>query len=121
MRRPRDSAQSGELFDKHALTATRDIFEAARADDAVAIETLDETAYYLGLGVASCINIFNPEVFVIGGGIAQAGDFLMETIRRTAKANAFGTLYGGCSVVQSELGDNAGIMGAAALIKHELG
>ena len=109
-----------KLFDKHALTP-KAIFEAALAGDAVARETLDETGYYLGLGVASCINIFNPEVFVIGGGIAQAGDLLLDPIKRTARANAFGTLYGSCRVVLAELGDNAGIMGGAALVRHEMG
>ena len=73
------------------------------------------------MGVASCINIFNPEVFVIGGGIAQAGDLLLDPIKRTARANSFGTMFSRCRIVPAELGDNAGIMGGAALVQHEMG
>jgi glucokinase len=110
---------ANDAFDWQALTP-KAIADAAAAGDEVAIETMEETGYYVGLGVASCINIFNPEVFVIGGGIAQAGDLLMEPIRRTARANAFGSLYGFCRIVVAELGDNAGIMGGAALVQHEM-
>jgi glucokinase len=106
-------------FDKSKLTPKL-ISDAAEHGDAVALEVFDETGYYIGLGVASCINIFNPEVFVIGGGIAQAGDVLLDPIIRTAAANAINTMFEKCRIVSAELGDNAGIMGGAALIDHEL-
>jgi glucokinase len=106
-------------YDRHSLTP-KAISEAALEGDSLAIETLEETGYYIGIGVASCINIFNPEVFVIGGGIAQAGSILMDSIKRTAKANSICTLAQKCRIVNGELGDNAGIMGAAALVSHEL-
>lgn len=107
-------------FDRHRLTP-KAIYDAAMQGDALSLEVFDEAGYYIGLGVASCINIFNPEIFVIGGGIAQAGDVLFDPIIRTAEANAIGTLFSKCRIVMAELGDNAGIMGGAALIAHELG
>jgi glucokinase len=104
--------------DRFMLTP-KDVADAAAKDDEVALEVLQETGYYIGLGVASCINIFNPEVFVIGGGIAQAGDVLFDPIVRTARANAIATMFNKCKIVPADLGDNAGIMGGAALVAHE--
>jgi glucokinase len=95
------------------------ICEAAIAGDELSLETFEETGYYVGLGVASAINIFNPEIVVIGGGIAQSGSVVMDPIIRTARVNAIATMYKTCRIVPAELGDNAGIMGAAALVIHE--
>ena len=117
--RGRRTQLSQGAFDKSKLTP-KAISDAAEHGDAVAIEVLEETGYYIGLGVASCINIFNPEIFVIGGGIAQAGDLLLDPIIRTASVNAVGNLFNKCRIVPAELGDNAGIMGGVALIDHEL-
>ncbi|MDR3709851.1 MAG: ROK family protein [Capsulimonadaceae bacterium] len=108
------------VFDRHLLTP-KAVGDAAAKGDPLALEVMEETGYYIGLGVASCINIFNPEVFVIGGGIAQAGKVLFDPIIRTAQANAISTLYARCRIVEAELGDNAGIMGGAALVSHEAG
>lgn len=106
-------------FDRFALTPAI-IAKAAADGDAVAIEVFEETGYYLGLAVASLINILNPQMIVIGGGIAQAGEVLMGSIRRTANATAVRALSKSCTIVQAELGDNAGIFGAAALVLQQL-
>jgi glucokinase len=109
-----DSILLVDGYDRLKLTPQL-ISDAAQKGDLVAIETFNETGYYIGLGVASVINIFNPEMVVIGGGIAQAGDLLFGPLIRTAQANAIGTMYSTCKIVPADLGDNAGIMGAAAL------
>jgi glucokinase len=112
----RDSLLSqGPTFDRLELTP-KAIADAATAGDTVALETLQEIGHYVGLGVANCINIFNPEIVVIGGGIAQAGDLLMAPIIRSAKVNAIKTLFSTCRIALAALGDNAGIMGAGALV-----
>lgn len=107
-------------YDRFALTPAT-IADAANKGDAVAIEVYEETGYYLGLCVANLINILNPEMVVIGGGIAQAGELIMAPIRRTALACAIRTLSRGCTIVSADLGDNAGIYGAVALIEEEIG
>lgn len=109
----------GPAFNRYDLTP-KAIADAALLGDVVAQETLDEVGHFVGLGVATCISVFNPEIVVIGGGIAQAGDLLMDPIIRTAKVNSIPTLFATCKIVQAGLGDNAGIMGAGALIEHEL-
>jgi len=101
-------------YDRLLLTP-QSISDAALKGDEVALETYQETGYCIGLGLASIIAIFNPEMIVIGGGIAQAGSILFDPIIRTTQANAIGTLYASVKIVPADLGDNAGIMGAAAL------
>lgn len=105
-------------YDRFALTPAL-IAEAAMNGDEVAIEVYEETGYYLGICLASLINLFNPEVAVIGGGVAQAGELILEPIRRTAYACAIRSLSKTCQIVPAQLGDNAGIMGAIALVQQQ--
>ncbi len=97
------------------------IAEEAQKGDAIAIEVFEETGYYLGLCVANLINLLNPEMAVIGGGIAQAGEIILSPIRRTAYATAIRSLSRTCRIVPAELGDNAGIYGGAALALDKAG
>ncbi len=106
-------------FDRFALTPAI-IAEEAQKGDAVALEVFEETGYYLGLCVTNLINILNPEMVVIGGGIAQAGDIILEPIRRTTTATAIRSLARNCQIVPAELGDNAGIYGGAAFVLQEM-
>jgi glucokinase len=96
------------------------VSRAAAAGDAVAREVLDETGYYLGIGVANLINMLNPERFVIGGGIALAGDLLFAPLRRTVDPRAVPLQRKTAEIVPALLGDNAGVMGAAALVLDRL-
>lgn len=96
-----------------------DIAKAAEAGDEVAIETMAETAYYVGVGVANAINLINPEMVIIGGGIAQAGDVLWGPLQRTINALALAQSRRVCKVVRAELGDDAGIMGGVTLVLQE--
>ena len=97
------------------------IAEAAREGDPVSIETLEETGYYLGIAVANVINIFNPDKVVIGGGIAQAGELLFEPIRRTVEVNALYEPLQVCQILPAQLGDDAGVLGGAALAMQAVG
>jgi len=96
------------------------IAEAAAKGDQVAIETLDETGYYIGIGVANAINILNPDKVIIGGGIARAGDLLFDPIRRTVAINALAIPLEACEILPAALGDDAGILGAAALVLRKM-
>jgi glucokinase len=90
------------------------VAQAAAAGDALALQVMEETGFYIGVGVANLINIMNPEVFVIGGGIAQAGELLLGPVRRTVAARAVALQAKTAKIVPAELGDNAGVMGAVA-------
>ena len=106
-------------FDRFALTPAI-IAEEAKKGDSIALEVFEETGYYLGLCVTNLINLLNPEMIVIGGGVAQAGDIILDPIRRTVTATAIRSLSRTCRIVPAELGDNAGIFGGAAIVLQEL-
>ncbi len=97
------------------------IAEAASKGDEVAIEVMNETGYYVGLGTANAINFLNIQMFVIGGGIAQAGPVLWDPIMRTVRANALKEALEVCQVVPAALGDDAGVLGGVVLVLEEMG
>jgi len=96
------------------------IAEAAAQGDQVALEVMEETGYFVGIGIANAINFLNPEMVVVGGGISQAGAVLWDPIMRTVRANALREALEVCRVVPAALGDDAGIMGGVVLVLQEI-
>jgi len=90
------------------------IHEAAQAGDSLANELIARTAYYLGVGLANLINIFNPEVIIIGGGLSNIGDMLLKPAFEEAGRRAFKPAYQAVRFARAELGRNSGVLGAAA-------
>jgi glucokinase len=88
--------------------------------DAAAIAVLERTGEYLGAGLVTLSNIFDPELFVVGGGAAAAGKLLLEPARRVLAARALSPARDRVRVVPAELGPDAGFVGAAALALSEL-
>ncbi len=103
-------ATDGKLMD----ITPRMIDQFAREKDIVCCETLSEVGYYMGIAVANTINSFDPSLIVIGGGIARS-QILFDRIRETAMELAIDCLSEHCDIVTSQLGNKAGILGAAAL------
>lgn len=99
--------------DLKALTAEK-VFEAARRGDPLAQEVVDETVDYLSIIVASVAAILNPELIVLNGGIARSDDLLIEPIRQRVE----GVVPVVPLIRASELGENAAVMGAIALVLH---
>jgi len=104
--------------DKTLLTPKL-IDEAAQQGDAAALAVFEETGYYLGIGIANAINAFNPEVVVLGGGIRKATG-LIAAAERSMRAHAIASLARTCRLVEAELGEDAGVMGAAELAWREM-
>lgn len=98
---------------KEALSAVT-IFEAARAGDALALALVDRVAALLGQGLAAVAGVLDPEVFVIGGGMANAGEFLRGRIERAYRRLAFAASRD-TPIQLAQLGNDAGIVGAAKL------
>jgi glucokinase len=96
------------------------VSRAATEGDPLAQEVMDETGFWIGVGVTNLINMLNPERFVIGGGIAQAGELLFAPIRRTVESRAVPLQRQTAEIVPAVLGDNAGVMGAGALVLDRL-
>ncbi|MCX6004355.1 MAG: ROK family protein [Chloroflexi bacterium] len=92
-----------------AETVTR----AARKGDVVACEVVHTAAHYLGIGLANVVNIFNPDVVVIGGGVSKMGEMILRPARLSMKKHAFKLPSQTVQVTRSQLGTDAGLLGAA--------
>ena len=91
-------------------------FEAAKQGDKIAIEVLDNYIKYLGEGILNFCNIFRPNVIVLSGGIANAGDYLFERVNKYVKDRNYGyKMTPEVKIVPAELGYDSGKIGAAAL------
>jgi len=89
---------------------------AAKQGDSLAFEVINRAAYYLGVGLANIVNIFNPEVIIIGGGVSKMGDMLLRPARKVVKKRAFRLPTRTARIVRSRLSDKAGIIGAAVYL-----
>jgi glucokinase len=92
------------------------VAEAARAGDAQAEAILVEVGGWLGIGIGNLINCFDPEMVVIGGGAAGSMGLVLERIRESAAATAVDPRSADTPIVISELGNEAALLGAAALV-----
>jgi len=91
------------------------IFETARKGDKLTKDIVEEAITYLGIAIANIVNILNPEMVVLVGGITNEGEKLLTPIRNEVKKRAFYSNYKSLKIVIGELGGNAGVLGAAAL------
>lgn len=94
------------------------IFDEAKNGDDVALQTVDKVSEYLGIGLACACGIADPGLIVIGGGMAAAGEFLLERIRESYRRNVFHPCTD-TPIVQAQLGNDAGMYGAARLVINE--
>lgn len=90
------------------------VFDAAKAGDALAKETIANAAHALGIAIASLLHVLNPEVVVIGGGVAEQGEVFLEPVRRTVAEYSM-LNYAKTPIKLAELGNLAGVVGAAGL------
>jgi glucokinase len=90
------------------------VYQAAGDGDALALEIVRDTAKYLGAGLANLLNVFNPDVVVIAGGVTQAGEALFGPLRTEVRRRAFKTVSDACRIVPGTLPGTAGVVGAVA-------
>ncbi|RAZ92566.1 ROK family protein [Mesorhizobium hawassense] len=98
--------------------SARHVVEAARAGDAAARDLVDAEARWLGIGFTNLLHLYSPEVIVMGGGLSNGFDLLAPGIRATIDERAM-QAYRDVPIVPAELGDRAGLVGAASLILWE--
>jgi glucokinase len=98
------------------------VVEAARRGDAVAAEITRTAAENVGVGMVNLIHLFNPALIVIGGGVSKAGPLLFEPVERVVRERAMEVPRKAVRIVRAELGENVGLLGAAAnVLQHHLG
>ncbi|HOI86390.1 MAG TPA: ROK family transcriptional regulator [Lentimicrobium sp.] len=98
----------------------RTILNAAREGDQYAIDLLARTGEALGKGLATLIHLFNPELIIIGGEMSKAADYLIAPIESNLNIYSIARIRRDASIVASELGDNARLMGTVALVMSKI-
>lgn len=91
------------------------VYEALLQGDAYASEVMQETAKILGAGIANVVNVLNPDMVVIVGGVTRAGDHLFMPLRAEVRRRAFRVAEQACTIVPGALPETAGVIGAAGL------
>jgi glucokinase len=113
-REARPRYPNSPLHTSENLTA-KNVYESGIAGDELALEVFRWMGIYLGVGLASLINIFNPELIVIGGGVASGWDLFIGHVREQITARAFPIPARRAEIVRAECGDDAGLLGAAQI------
>jgi glucokinase-like ROK family protein len=110
---------AAQLEEKGSLDA-RDVALGAAHGDAASVELLSTAGTLVGQAVAAMVNFFNPSLVVIGGGVAEAGDGLLATIRQTVYRRSLPLATRSLGIHRSTLGWQAGVVGAATMVANEL-
>ncbi len=92
------------------------VFQAAEQGDALAREIIEEIASFLGIAIANLINLFNPELIILGGPVGRAGHILIEPLQAEVRRRAMAYPLSVARIVTSALGPDAGAIGAAVLV-----
>lgn len=108
---------AGKTIDEITL---QDVFEAIAKEDLLAIELVEEIASQLGLHVAAIINVFNPEMVILGGDLSCAGDYLLQPIITAVRKYTLNLMNRDSDIVLSKLKDRAGVIGACLLARSKM-
>jgi glucokinase len=100
---------------RDSVTAA-DVFSIAAQGDAIAATVLDNAIQLLGIGISNAINVLDPDLVVVGGGVTRAGLALFEPLRAAVRATIAPSPVDAVPIISAELGDVVGILGAVALV-----
>jgi len=95
------------------------VYEAAKQGDAVAKRIFTIVGEYLGVALVSVVNLLNPEKIIVGGGVGQAGDLILDPIREAIKKRCIPTSAAAVEIVPAQLGESAGVVGASLLVNQK--
>jgi len=101
--------------------SAEEVVARARNGEAAAKQAVERSAMYLGMGIANIVSILNPEMIVLGGGLMQAADLLLEPVRRTVAQWAQPVAAQQVRIEMTQLGEDAGLLGAARLALGDSG
>jgi len=110
---------AAKKMNKEGIITSNDIKECYEAGDKVVKKIVDRATKYLGLGIGSLVNVLSPEVIVFGGGVVEAlGEPFLQRIEKEIRKTAFAFSMKNVRIVRAQLGDDAGITGAALLARE---
>jgi len=100
-------------------TTAKEIFDGAKAGDPAAAAAVDRLAKYLGIGLANVVNMLDPELIALGGGVSKAGDFLLDKVEAEMRKRLVFKEGAQTQLKIAELSNDAGIIGAAMLVNYK--
>ena len=109
-----------EKYDRKEPIHIDDIIAAAKNDDNLSIELIEEAGEKIGKAVAFLINIFNPETVIVGGNMAAAGDYIMLPLKSSTNKYSLNLVYKDTKFRLSKLNENANAWGVAMLIRNQV-
>ncbi len=110
--------RTARLAEHDPPLSAQTVFLAGEQGEAEAEAIIAEAGRYLGLGLASLINAFNPQAIVLGGGLTNMGDALLRPAVEVARARSFAQSFADVRIVEGELGERAGALGAIAVARN---
>jgi glucokinase len=111
------SSELKAMLDDGQDISAKDVFDLAKKDDDLALMVADYVCDSLGFVLGNIANTLNPKYIVIGGGVSAAGEFLLNKVDKAMRANEFATIKDSTELRLASLGNGAGVIGAASLIK----
>ncbi|MBX9770423.1 MAG: ROK family protein, partial [Candidatus Obscuribacterales bacterium] len=113
-----DSTVRDKINMSKGILRSKAIAEAVAEGDELTIAAIKQAAEFMGLGLASVINFYNPQRIILGGGLIEACDLYFQLASKKAKAHALRTPAKKVEIVKAELGDYAGVIGSALLVRE---
>ena len=110
------ASQLKAMIDDGQEVTAKDVFDLAKEDDALALIVVRKFSKYLGIACSHVANILNPSYIVIGGGVSAAGEFLLKGVREEFEKYVFPQVRETTHLRLAELGNDAGVIGAASLV-----
>lgn len=103
------------IKEKNDLITAETVLEAAKKEDHFSIEILSEIGHYLGKGIATLMHLYNPEMIIIGGKMAKAGQYITDSVKQTLNRRTIRLIREDTKIITTELGEKAAILGATSL------
>lgn len=117
VRMAKDAVERGDktVLGAFETITAKDVFDAAKAGDEASVRIIKRAAFYLAKGMSATAMVLNPQRFIIGGGVARAGDILIDEVKEVFLKFTPEAVRSGVDIVLAELGNDAGVVGAAGL------
>lgn len=120
IREGKASVLSAKVLEEGQELTLADLIEAIHAEDPLCLELLEEMGMKLGRHLSSLLNLLNPELVVLGGTLADAGDFLLSPLKTSVRKNTLKMIHKDSQIVFSELGEQSGVIGACTLARKKI-
>jgi predicted NBD/HSP70 family sugar kinase len=106
------------IYERGETISVRDILDAVESEDMLAIEVMEQIGSSLGRAIAGLVNMFNPEVIVLGGTLCSATDYLLPPIKSAINKYALNFVSKDTAIKVSKLGETAGLVGICAITRN---